>query len=103
MTTRIITGVVLAVLAVVVVVHGGLVFFFLMLALSLVGLGEFYRLTRMYRPLPLAGFISVALMLYMAWFRSPFGCSGRWPWGPVSWRCWACSSDPSTASRCAWA
>jgi phosphatidate cytidylyltransferase len=75
-TTRIITGVVLAVLAVVVVVHGGLVFFFLMLALSLVGLGEFYRLTRMYRPLPLAGFISVALMLYMAWFRSPFGVLG---------------------------
>lgn len=76
MTTRIITGVVLAVLAVVVVVHGGLVFFFLMLALALLGLNEFYKLTRMYHPLPLAGFIGVALMLYMAWFRSPAGVLG---------------------------
>ncbi len=76
MTTRIITGVVLAVLAVVVVVHGGLVYFFLMLALAMLGLNEFYKLTRMYHPLPLAGFISVAAMLYMAWFRSPVGVFG---------------------------
>lgn len=76
MTTRIITGVVLAILAVVVVVHGGLVYFFVMLALALFGLNEFYRLTRMYRPLPLAGFLAVALMLYMAWFRSPVGLLG---------------------------
>ncbi len=76
MTTRIITGVVLAVLAVVVVVHGGLVYFFLMLALAILGLNEFYRLTKMYHPLPLAGFISVAAMLYMAWFRSPVGVFG---------------------------
>jgi len=75
-TTRIITGVVLAVLAVVVVVHGGLVFFFLMLALALLGLNEFYRLTKMYRPLPLAGFITVALMLGAAWFMSPFAVFG---------------------------
>jgi len=75
-TTRIITGVVLAVLAVVVVVHGGLIFFFLMLALAILGLNEFYKLTKMYHPLPLAGFIAVAAMLYMAWFRSPVGVFG---------------------------
>jgi phosphatidate cytidylyltransferase len=75
-TTRIITGVVLGVLAVVVVVHGGLVFFALMLALALLGLTEFYRLTKMYRPLPLAGFLGVTLMLSMAWFYSPFAVFG---------------------------
>ncbi len=76
MTTRIITGVVLAVVAVVVVVHGGLVFFFLMLALALLGLSEFYRLTKRYRPLPLAGFITLALMLAAAWFMTPFAVFG---------------------------
>jgi phosphatidate cytidylyltransferase len=76
MTTRIITGAVLAVLAVVLVAHGGLVYFFVMLALSLIGLSEFYRLVRRYRPLPLAGFIGVAVMMYMAWFRSPVGLFG---------------------------
>ncbi len=76
-TTRIITGAVLAVLAVVLVVHGGLLFWLVMLALALLSLNEFYRLTKMYRPLPLAGFLAVALMLYMAWFRSPLGLVGR--------------------------
>ena len=76
MTTRIITGAVLAALAVVVVLHGGLIFFFLMLALALLGLNEFYRLTRVYRPLPLAGFLGVALMASMAWFYSPVAVFG---------------------------
>jgi phosphatidate cytidylyltransferase len=62
--------------AIVVVVHGGLVFFLLMAALALLGLNEFYRLTRMYRPLPLAGFLGVALMLSMAWFFSPLAVFG---------------------------
>jgi phosphatidate cytidylyltransferase len=75
-TTRIITGVVLAVIAVVVVLHGGLIFFFLMLALALLGLNEFYRLTAKYRPLPLAGFLGVALMVSMAWFFSPVALVG---------------------------
>ena len=76
MTTRVITGVVLAVLAVVLVIHGGLIYFFAMLALALIGLNEFYRLVRRYRPLPLAGFIAAAAMMYMAWFRTPFGLLG---------------------------
>jgi phosphatidate cytidylyltransferase len=75
-TTRVITGAVLAVLAVVVVVHGGLVYFFVMLALALIGLNEFYRLTKMYRPLPLAGFVGLVAMMYMAWFRTPIGLLG---------------------------
>ena len=76
MTTRIITGLVLAALAIVLVVHGGLIFFLVMAALALVGLNEFYRLTRMYRPLPLAGFLGVALMVSMAWFFSPHAVFG---------------------------
>ena len=76
MMTRIITGVVLGVLAVVVVVHGGLIFFALMTALALLGLNEFYRLTKKYRPLPLAGFLAVALMCSMAWFYGPVAVFG---------------------------
>ena len=76
MTTRIITGVVLAVVAVVLVLHGGLIYFFVMLALALIGLNEFYRLVKRYKPLPLAGFVAVAVMMYMAWFRTPFGLLG---------------------------
>ena len=76
MTTRIVTGIVLGVVAVVLVAHGGLIFFFVMLALALLALNEFYRLTRMYRPLPLAGFLGVALMLGMAWFFSPTALVG---------------------------
>jgi len=70
-TTRIITGLVLGALAIVVAAHGGLVLFFVVLALALLAVTEFYRLTRVYRPLPLAGFLGVALMLASAWFFSP--------------------------------
>ena len=76
MITRIITGAILALLAVVVVVNGGLVFFFVMLALSLIGLNEYLRLMKRYRPLPLAGFLTVAAMMYMAWFHTPLGVLG---------------------------
>jgi phosphatidate cytidylyltransferase len=75
-STRIITGLVLGVLAVVLVAHGGLIFFLVIAALSLLALNEFYRLTRMYRPLPLAGFLGVALMVSMAWFFSPIALVG---------------------------
>jgi phosphatidate cytidylyltransferase len=75
-TTRIITGVVLGVLAVVLVAHGGLIFFLVIAALALLSVNEFYRLTRMYRPLPLAGFLGVALMVSMAWFYSPVALFG---------------------------
>ena len=76
MTTRIITGVVLGVVALLVVVHGGLVFFVLMLALALLALNEFYRLTRLYKPLALPGFAGLLAMLCLAWFTSAHGLLG---------------------------
>jgi phosphatidate cytidylyltransferase len=76
MITRIITGAILALLAVLVVVNGGLVYFFVMLALSLVGLNEYLQLMKRYRPLPLAAFLAVAAMMYMAWFETPLGVLG---------------------------
>jgi phosphatidate cytidylyltransferase len=76
LSTRIITGVVLAVLTIVIVYHGGLIFFFVIAALALLALNEFYRLTKMYRPLPLAGLAGVALMVCMAWFFSPLALFG---------------------------
>jgi phosphatidate cytidylyltransferase len=74
--TRIITGAVIGVVAVVVVAHGGLIYFFLLLALALLGLNEYFRLMRMYRPLPLPGLAALTVMLVLAWFRSPFGVLG---------------------------
>ncbi len=76
MITRIITGAVLALLTIVVIANGGLVFFFVMLALALIGLNEFFRVMKRYRPLPLGGFLAVAAMMYMAWFHTPFGILG---------------------------
>ena len=76
MMTRIITGAVLALLTIVVIANGGLVFFFVMLALALIGLNEFFRVMKRYRPLPLGGFLAVAAMMYMAWFHTPLGILG---------------------------
>jgi phosphatidate cytidylyltransferase len=75
-TTRIITGVVLAVMALLVVAQGGLVFFAVVLALGVLGLNEFYRLTRHYRPVALAGFVALVAMLCAAWFGSARGALG---------------------------
>ena len=47
-----------------------------MAILALLALNEFYRLTKKYRPLPLAGFLGVALMVSMAWFYSPLALFG---------------------------
>ena len=76
MTTRIITGTILAVVAVAVVWFGGWVYFFVMAALALVGLNEYFQLTREYRPLPVAGFLAVAAMVALAWFTTPMGVLG---------------------------
>ena len=76
MTTRIVTGTVLGVLALVVIAHGGLVFFLVMLALAVLGLNEFYRLTRMYKPVALPGFVALVALLCLAWFGTPRGVLG---------------------------
>lgn len=76
MGTRVIVGAVLGVLAIVIIVHGGLWFFGMMLLLALVGLNEFYRLMRRYRPIALAGLAGLVFMLTMAWFRTPIAAMG---------------------------
>ncbi len=76
MTTRIVTGAVLAVLAVVIISRGGALFFGLVALLALLGLVEFYRLVRRYKPLALAGLAALAGMLCAAWWASPLAVLG---------------------------
>ena len=71
MMIRIVSGAVLAVLAVIIISRGGYLFFGLIALLAVLGLAEFYRLVRRYKPLALAGFISIALTLSLAWWGSP--------------------------------
>jgi phosphatidate cytidylyltransferase len=73
---RVISGAVLAVLAVVIISRGGPLYFGLIALLALLGLNEFYRLVRMYKPLALAGFLSVGLMLALAWWGTPLALLG---------------------------
>jgi phosphatidate cytidylyltransferase len=74
--TRVAVGSVLAVLAIIFVVYGGYWFFGMMMLIGLVGINEFYRLMRRYRPIALAGFAGLALMLSMAWFGDPVSAMG---------------------------
>ena len=74
--TRVIVGAVLALLAFVVVLYGGWAFFAVALGVALIGLNEFYRMMRVYRPVVLAGFVGVALMVFAAWTRAPQSLMG---------------------------
>lgn len=76
MTTRIITGTILAVAAVAVVWFGGPLYFVVMAALALLGLNEYFQLTKQFHPLPIAGFVAVAAMMATAWFTTPLGVLG---------------------------
>jgi phosphatidate cytidylyltransferase len=76
MTTRIITGAVIAVVGFLVIREGGWLFFALVMALGLFAANEFYRLTKAYRPLALPGLAGVALLLYMSWAQSLRGVLG---------------------------
>jgi len=69
--TRIFSGLVLGLLAIVFIAHGGMVLFVLVLLLGLLALNEFYRMMWPYRPLTLAGFLGLPLLLWAAWFRGP--------------------------------
>jgi phosphatidate cytidylyltransferase len=71
MGTRVIVGVVLAVLAIVFITYGGYWFFGMMMAVTLLGLNEFYRLMRRYRPIALSGFVGAVLVICAAWFGDP--------------------------------
>jgi phosphatidate cytidylyltransferase len=74
--TRVIVGAVLALLALVVTVHGGWPFFVVALAVALIGINEFSRMMRPYRPLVLAAFVGAALMAVVGWTRSPQALMG---------------------------
>ena len=95
-TTRIVTGAVLASLAVVVIVHGGLVYFW---RHARPGAHRAERVLPAHEALQAArrwpASSPSAAMMYMAWFRTPFGRARRRRAGR---RCWspsrACSSAP---------
>ncbi|HQG04628.1 MAG TPA: phosphatidate cytidylyltransferase, partial [Thermoleophilia bacterium] len=76
MTTRIISGVIIAVLAILVIAQGGWLYFGVFTVLAFAALLEFYRLTRAYKPLKLAGLVTLALMLVFAWWGTPFAVLG---------------------------
>lgn len=76
MMVRIVSGAVLAVLAVIIISRGGSLYFGLVALLAALGLNEFYRLVRAYRPLALAGFVSIGLMLAFAWWGSALSLLG---------------------------
>jgi phosphatidate cytidylyltransferase len=71
MGVRIVSGIILAALTIVIIAHGGIIFFFVAMLLGLFGLNEFYRMTRSYRPLAAAGFVSMVLICWAAWFKTP--------------------------------
>ncbi len=71
--TRVLTGVAIGLIALVVVIRGGLVFWVVMAALAVIGLNEFYRLTAAYKPLRLPGLLSVLCLLAAA------------QWGDARW------------------
>lgn len=73
---RVISGAVLAVLAVIIISRGGPLYFGLVALLALLGLNEFYRLVRRYKPLVLAGLLSVGLTLALAWWGTPLALLG---------------------------
>jgi len=74
--TRVIVGVVLALLALVVTVHGGLPFFVVALVVGLVGVSEFCRMMRPYRPFTLVALVAVGLMAWVAWSYAPRALMG---------------------------
>lgn len=71
--TRVLTGIAIGLIALVVVVRGGLVFWLAMAALGVIGVNEFYRLTRAYKPVRLPGILAVLCLLAAA------------QWGDVRW------------------
>ncbi|MGD0997408.1 MAG: phosphatidate cytidylyltransferase [Thermoleophilia bacterium] len=74
--TRVVVGAVLALLALVVTIHGGLPFFVVALGVAVIGVNEFYRMMRPYRPVVLAGLAGVVLMAWAGWTRSPQALMG---------------------------
>jgi phosphatidate cytidylyltransferase len=76
MITRIIVGLILGAAAALVIWKGNWIYFVAIVLLALLGMLEFYRITRPYHPATLAGLIAAGLMLYCAWYRTPVGVLG---------------------------
>jgi phosphatidate cytidylyltransferase len=79
MGLRILTGAVLAVLTVAIIWHGGAVFFAVVLVLALMGLNEYYRMMKAYRPITLTGFVGVLAMVYCARYHTVLSVYGVLP------------------------
>jgi phosphatidate cytidylyltransferase len=71
--TRIIVGAILAAAAVLTIYRGGWLYLVLLGLLAFVGMVEYLRVTRSYRPFALAAYVALGLMLYCAWFRTLYG------------------------------
>jgi phosphatidate cytidylyltransferase len=74
--TRVIVGAVLAVVAILIILHGGLAFFAMTIVVGLIGLNEFYRLMRRYKPIALAGLVGLIGVSCAAWFATPVSIIG---------------------------
>ena len=68
--TRLISGIALVLLAVLVIMRGGALLFFVMMAVSMVGLFELYRVVNMEKePIGLIGYAGGAAYYALLWFR----------------------------------
>ena len=74
--TRVIVGTLLGAGSVLVIVAGRWVYFVVLLLVAVIGLNEFFRITRSYHPFALAGYVSMIVMIYCAWYRSLVGVLG---------------------------
>lgn len=74
--SRILIGALLGAGAALIIVEGGWVYFAVLALLALLAMGEFFRMARPYRPLALAGYVTLGAMLYFAWLRTPAGVLG---------------------------
>lgn len=68
-TTRLISGIILVILAIFLLMEGGTCLFLVSMAISLVGLFELYRVMKIERELPgLVGYLAVLFYYAMLWF-----------------------------------
>ena len=99
--TRLLSGIALVVLAVLVIMRGGALLFFVMMAVSMEGLFELYRVVNMEKePIGFIGYAGGAAYYALLWFRdrsrSPSGCSGsstRWSCFPMCIRSASCMTE----------
>jgi phosphatidate cytidylyltransferase len=74
--TRVISGVLLGLAAIVIIWYGGALYLGLNLLLGLLALNEFYRMQRALRPITLIGFVGLFGVLWAAWSWSAVAAIG---------------------------